>query len=108
MDTLHVAATRPALLWGLPYALALALLVLAAEIQVGVHGLRGVVWAAALVGPLWVGARYLVAYDYHAMGVALLWLNTSARDFGAKEWGGSSVAPLSHKRITRYRGMARV
>jgi type IV secretion system protein VirB3 len=93
-DPLHVAATRPALLWGLPLPLALVLFVSGAEIQVAVHGLAGVAWALAIVVPLWIAARFLVARDYNAIGVAVLWLNTSARGLDSADWGGASVAPL--------------
>ncbi|MCK8786569.1 type IV secretion system protein VirB3 [Roseomonas sp. NAR14] len=107
-DPLHVAATRPALLWGLPLPLALTLGLGGAEIQVAVHGLKGVAWAVAIVAPLWVASRILVARDYNAVRVAFLWLDTSARAFDAADWGGASVAPLPVREARRTRrGMAR-
>ena len=106
-DPLHVAATRPALAWGLPLPLALGLFVLGAEVQVAVTGLRGVAWALALVVPPWIVARLLVARDYHAPGVWFLWLNTEARGFDAADWGGASVAPFPAKGQQRGpRGMS--
>ena len=45
-DALHVAATRPALLLGLPMPLALVLGLGGAEIQIAVHGLAGVAWGS--------------------------------------------------------------
>ena len=107
-DALHVAATRPALLLGLPMPLALVLGLGGAEIQVAVHGLAGVAWAVAIVAPLWAVSRFLVAHDYHAVRVFGLWLDTSARTFDAAEWGGASVAPLPMKAARGPRGMARV
>ena len=107
-DALHVAATRPALLLGLPLPLALVLGLGGAEIQVAVHGLKGVAWAVAIVAPLWAVSRFLVAHDYHAVRVFGLWLDTSARAFDAAEWGGASVAPLPVKAARGPRGMARV
>ena len=106
-DPLHVAATRPALMWGLPLPLALALFVVGAEVQVVFKGLTGVAWALALVGPVWVAARFLVARDYHAIGVAVLWLNTAARGFDSADWGGASVAPLRVGSARGPRGMSR-
>jgi type IV secretion system protein VirB3 len=104
-DPLHVAATRPALLWGLPLPLALVLFVGGAEVQVAVHGLTGVAWALALAVPLWVAARFLVARDYNAINVAVLWLNTSARGFDSADWGGASLAPLPIRSARASRGM---
>ena len=104
-DPLHVAATRPALMWGLPLPLALALFVIGAEVQVVFKGLTGVAWALALVAPVWVAARFLVARDYNAVGVAVLWLNTSARALDSADWGGASVAPLPVGGARGPRGM---
>ena len=104
-DPLHVAATRPAHMWGLPLPLALALFVIGAEVQVVFKGLTGVAWALALVAPVWIAARFLVAHDYNAVGVAVLWLNTSARGLDSADWGGASVAPLPVRAAQGPRGM---
>ena len=50
-------------------------------------------------------ARFLVARDYNAVGVAVLWLNTSARGFDSADWGGASVAPLPVGGARGPRGM---
>jgi type IV secretion system protein VirB3 len=92
-------------MWGLPLPLALALFVIGAEVQVMFKGLTGVAWALAFVAPVWVAARFLVARDYNAIGVAVLWLNTSARGFDSADWGGASVAPLPIGRARGPRGM---
>lgn len=104
-DPLHVAATRPALMWGLPLPLALALLVIGAEVQVVFKGLAGVAWALALTAPVWIAARFLVARDYNAVGVAMLWINTSARALDSADWGGASVTPLPISTARGPRGM---
>jgi type IV secretion system protein VirB3 len=104
-DPLHVAATRPALLWGLPLPLALVLSVAGAEIQIAAHGLMGVAWALALVVPCWVIARLLVARDYNAINVLVLWANTAARGLDSSLWGGASVAPLPVRARQGPRGM---
>jgi type IV secretion system protein VirB3 len=57
------------------------------------------------VAPVWVAARFLVARDYNAIGVAVLWLNTSARGFDSADWGGASVAPLPIGHARGPRGM---
>ena len=104
-DPLHVAATRPAMMWGLPLPLALALFVIGAEVQVMFKGLTGVAWALALGSPLWVAARFLGARDYSTIGVSVLWLNTSARGLDSADWGGASVAPLPVGSARGPRGM---
>ena len=104
-DPLHVAATRPTLMWGLPLPLALALFVIGAEVQVVLKGLAGVAWALALVAPVWIAARFLVARDYNAVGVAVLWANTSARALDSADWGGASIAPLPISSAGGSRGM---
>ena len=105
-DPLHVAATRPALMWGLPLPLALALFVIGAEVQVVFKGVTGVAWALAVVVPVWIAARFLVARDYNAVGVAVLWLNTSARGLDSSDWGGASVAPMPVRGTRGPRGMS--
>jgi type IV secretion system protein VirB3 len=69
-------------------------------------GLTGVAWALALVAPVWIAARFLVARDYNAVGVAVLWINTSARGLDAADWGGASVAPLPVRAAQGPRGMS--
>ncbi|SHK53232.1 hypothetical protein SAMN02745194_05098, partial [Roseomonas rosea] len=51
-------------------------------------------------------ARFLVARDYNAVGVAVLWLNTSARGLDTADWGGASVAPLPVGSARGPRGMS--
>jgi type IV secretion system protein VirB3 len=93
-------------MWGLPLPLALVLFVAGAEVQVWFKGLTGVAWALALVAPVWIAARFLVARDYNAVGVAALWCNTSARGFDSADWGGASVAPLPVGSARGPRGMS--
>jgi type IV secretion system protein VirB3 len=92
-------------MWGLPLPLALVLFVIGAEVQVVFQGLTGVAWALALVAPVWISARFLVARDYNAVGVAVLWLNTGARGLDNADWGGASVAPLPVRSARGPRGM---
>ncbi|MDD2795759.1 type IV secretion system protein VirB3 [Acidocella sp.] len=103
VDTLYLAATRPAMFMGVPLSLGAMLLMLA--------GLIVVIFKNPLylmvMAPLWLGARELVARDYNAVGVVLLYLRTAGRSVDVKRWGGASVspAPVRDHRNGHGRGM---
>ena len=82
-DTLYLAATRPAMFMGVPLALGAILLMLAGFIEVL---FKNPLYLFVMV-PLWFAARELVARDYNAVGVVLLYLRTAGR---------SSSAPARH------------
>ncbi len=100
-DTLYLAATRPAMFMGVPLTLGAMLLMLA--------GLIVVVFKNPLyltiIAPLWLAARELVARDYNAVGVVLLYLRTAGRSVDSKRWGGASVSPAPLRGRQRARGM---
>jgi type IV secretion system protein VirB3 len=58
-----------------------------------------------IVLPLWFLARVLVARDYNAMGVLILFLRTAGRSVDSLQWGGASVAPFPIRVPPRGRGM---
>ena len=89
---LPLAATRPALLVGLPLPLGMALGGVGYMIIMVSDGFMGIAYAAMLVAPLWFGARFIVAKDYNACNIIWRWLTTSALCLDAREWGGTSVA----------------
>ncbi len=99
---LFVAATRPALIMGLPLGLFVLFLMALALIMIFV---QNPFYELGLV-PLWFGARLLVRYDYNAVGVAALWLQTKARSFDAHHWGGASPAPFPIRQAKLPRGIA--
>ncbi|MGI4795964.1 MAG: type IV secretion system protein VirB3 [Janthinobacterium lividum] len=100
-NTLYIAATRPALVAGVPLPVAGAFLMLAGFIIVFLKNpLFEVVMA-----PLWFGAKLLVSRDYNAVNVVMLWLQTAARSVDGSAWGGSSVSPNPIKVPPRGRGM---
>lgn len=100
-DTLYLAATRPALFMGVPLVLAALLLMFAGFIVVL---LKDPFYLAIMV-PLWFGARELVARDYNAVGVVLLYLRTAGRSVDARKWGGASTSPFPIRPVRRGRGM---
>jgi type IV secretion system protein VirB3 len=100
-DTLYLAATRPAMFMGMPLALGAILLMLAGFIVVL---LKNPLYLCVMA-PLWFAARELVARDYNAVGVVLLYLRTAGRSVDSGSWGGASVAPLPIRIRNRGRGM---
>ena len=101
-DTLYLAATRPALFMGVPLVVAVAFMMLAGFVIVI---FENPLYEAVLI-PLWFAARVLVARDYNAVGVAVLFLRTAGRGVDSSTWGGVSVAPLPIRVPGRGRGMA--
>ena len=101
-DTLYLAATRPALFMGVPLTLGAGFLMLTGFLVVL---LKNPLYLA-LVLPLFFGARELVARDYNAVGVMVLYLRTAGRSVDSEKWGGASVAPFPIRLRGRGRGMA--
>jgi type IV secretion system protein VirB3 len=100
-DTLYLAATRPAMFMGVPLSLGAMLLMLAGLVVVV---LKNPLYLAVMA-PLWLAARELVARDYNAVGVVLLYLRTAGRSVDSKRWGGASVSPSPRHSRQRGRGM---
>ena len=100
-DTLYLAATRPAMFMGVPLTVGAILLMLAGFIVVL---FKNPLYLFVMV-PLWFAARELVARDYNAVGVVILYLRTAGRSVDTGRWGGASVAPLPIRIRHRGRGM---
>lgn len=100
-NTLFLAATRPALLAGVPLPVAALLLTMIGLIMVL---LQNPLYEAVMV-PLWFGSRILVARDYNAVGVVVLFLKTAGRSLDSSLWGGASVSPNPLKVHKRGRGI---
>jgi type IV secretion system protein VirB3 len=102
VDILYLAATRPALFMGVPLIVAVVFMMLGGFIIVL---LENPLYELTLI-PLWLSARVLVARDYNAVGIAVLFLRTAGRGVDSARWGGASVAPLPIRIPARGRGMA--
>lgn len=100
-DTLYLAATRPALFMGVPLVMAVAFMMLGGFIIVV---LENPLYELVLI-PLWLAARVLVARDYNAVGVTVLFLRTAGRSVDSSVWGGATVTPLPIRIPKRGRGM---
>jgi type IV secretion system protein VirB3 len=100
-DTLYLAATRPALFMGVPLTLGAIFLMLTGFIVV----LMKNPFYLVILLPLFFAARELVARDYNAVGVVMLYLRTAGRSVDSDKWGGASVTPLPVRVRSRGRGM---
>ena len=100
-DTLYLAATRPAMFMGVPLAVGALLMMLCGLIVVI---MKNPLYLGVMV-PLWFGTRELVARDYNAIGVVLLYLRTAGRSVDNHQWGGASISPFPIRIKNRGRGM---
>jgi len=100
-DTLYLAATRPAMFMGVPLTVGALLLMMTGLIVVI---FKNPFYLAVMV-PIWFAARELVARDYNAVGVVLLYLRTAGRSVDSLRWGGASVSPNPIRIRKRGRGM---
>jgi type IV secretion system protein VirB3 len=98
---LYIAATRPALFVGVPLPVAGLFLMVAGLLIVLLKN----PFSEIIMLPLWMGARVLVARDYNAANVLLLWLRTAGRSVDSPKWGGATVSPIPIKIPRRGRGM---
>lgn len=101
VDALYLAATRPALFMGVPLVVGVGFMMLGGFIIVL---FENPLYELVLI-PLWLAARVLMARDYNAVGVAILFLRTAGRGVDNARWGGASVAPLPIRVPSRGRGM---
>src|SRR5215469_1219858 len=98
---LFVAATRPALVAGMPIGLAVAFLMAFPLIIIFAENPL----YELVLAPVWFGARLIVRYDYNAVRIVALWLRSAARSIDAHRWGGASPAPFPVRRSRRPRGI---
>lgn len=100
-DTLYLAATRPALFAGVPLPVAGIMLMIAGFVIVL---FKNPLYELVML-PLWFGTRIVMARDYNAVNVVLLFLRTAGRSVDSPTWGGSSVSPNPIRVPARGRGV---
>lgn len=106
-ESFDMAATRPALTFGLPHTLA-AMLMLAtmAGLYVVDTGdfktdtIFDVVWVGGIV-MLWTAAKTMLRSDYHGWDIFLLWLRLDGRLLDTKDWGGAHLSSFPLRSIYR-------
>lgn len=100
-----MGATRPELLLGLPYTLAVTLSlsgVLFVMFYSSGNQISDLVADAIALGAVaivWSTARVMLSSDYHGWGNFLAWCRLDATCLDTKEWGGARLAsfPLRSK-----------
>ncbi len=89
-DTLFLACTRPAMVWGVPIeAMAGNAMLTSLVFILMKNPLYGVVGIG-----LHVVFRALADRDHNGFRVLFLWLETKGRSRNGSLWGGSSASPL--------------
>lgn len=97
--TLHIAATRPAMMMGMPMDLCVALAM--ATTFIGIASM----FYMPLMIPIWWAAALLVRRDYNAPRVFLLWAKGPGFALDSGLWGGSSISPFPMQGEKRFRGI---
>jgi type IV secretion system protein VirB3 len=85
---LHVAACRPAMIYGVPYVMLVPVAVICLEIEM----IFGIKLAILFDIPLLIIAFATVLYDYNAPGVWMVWARTSMIILDDHKYGGASIA----------------
>lgn len=100
-----LGAVRPPMVprIGLPFSAAMPILIVAAEIQIGVHGLLGVAYALGFIVAVILPLRVWVSFDWYAIEILLAWGRTSGSALDNATWGGSSVShfPINPRSLRR-------
>jgi type IV secretion system protein VirB3 len=97
-DLLHVGATRPAMIWGIPFFIIVPVFVLCLEIEM-IMGLR---MAFILGPPIVLIAVVMVKHDYNGPRLWWVWLTTRALILDDAYWGGTAAAAFPVKPPRRY------
>lgn len=95
-DTLFLALTRPAMMWGVP-AVGCLVNVTGSIIVgswLGIGSWRVLAWIAFLMPSVHFAMRWAAAKDHNLFRTKLLYLETKGRSGGTALWGGSTLAPL--------------
>lgn len=103
-----LAATRPALLLGLPYTLAASLLLVGMYFVMfwgdghdWVKDLREQAIGLAALGAVWSAAKIMLRQDYHGWDIFVAWLMLDARCLDTAEWGGAHLSSFPLRSIYR-------
>jgi type IV secretion system protein VirB3 len=92
-EVLHVGATRPAMIWGIPFFVIVPVFILSLEIEM----IMGLKMALILCPPVILTAIAMVKHDYNGPRLWWVWLTTRALILDDAHWGGTAVAALPIK-----------
>jgi type IV secretion system protein VirB3 len=88
VDVLHVGATRPAMVWGIPFFIIVPVFVTCLEIEM----IMGLKMMCVLGGPIVLGAVVIVKHDYNGPRLWWIWITTRALILDDAKWGGSTAS----------------
>lgn len=97
-EDFDMAASRPAMLFGLPHSLTVTLLAASAlflffyQPQSWIKGLMGDAIFLGLTGAVWSSAKVMLRNDYHGWDNFIAYLRLDFRCLDTKEWGGARIA----------------
>jgi type IV secretion system protein VirB3 len=97
-DVLHVGATRPAMVWGIPFFLIVPVFVLCLEIEM----IMGMKMAAIFDPPIVLIAVVIVKYDYNGPRLWWVWLTTRALILDDMHWGGTVASHFPARPSKRH------
>jgi len=102
-DVLHVGATRPAMVWGVPFFVIVPLFILCLEIEM----ILGLKTALIYDPPIILIAIGIIKHDYNAHRVWWSWLTTRALMLDDAYWGGTAASAMPVKASKHHaRGIA--
>lgn len=96
-DVLHVAATRPAMVWGVPYMPIVMVVLACVEIELKL----GFQMACFIDPPLALVVFGIVRHDYNAPRIWRAWAYTRARILDDWHWGGVAASAFPIKPAKR-------
>jgi type IV secretion system protein VirB3 len=101
-DVLHVGATRPAMIWGIPFFIIVPVFIVCVEIEM----IMGLKMALIFGPPIVMTAVAVVKHDYNGPRLWWVWLTTRALILDDWHWGGTAAAALPVKQPkTQPRGI---
>ena len=92
-DVLHVGATRPAMIWGIPFFVIVPVFIVCVEIEM----IMGLKMAFVLGIPIILTSVAVVKHDYNGPRLWWVWLTTRALILDDWHWGGTAAAALAVK-----------
>lgn len=90
---LHVGATRPAMIWGIPFWIIVPVFVFCLEVEM----IMGMKMACILDPPMILIAVIMVKHDYNGPRLWWVWICTRAFILDDMHWGGTAAAAMPVK-----------
>ena len=107
VEDFDLAASRPAMLFGLPHSLSATLLGVSALFLFfydpgnWIRGLMGDAIFLGFIAMIWTTAKVMLRSDYHGWDNFLAYMRLDFWCLDTKEWGGARVASLPLRSLYR-------